>query len=98
MVIQTINDFRRAYRNGPWAWPGGYPLFYVTEDGEALSFEAVRANLRQVLSAIANRDNSGGWRVIGLEVNYEDSALYCAHTGRRIESAYAEEEAEESAA
>jgi len=98
MVIQTLQDFRRAYRNGPWAWPGGYPLFFVTEDGEALSFEAVRANLRQVLSAIASRNNAGGWRVIALDVNYEDSALFCAHTGRRIESAYAEDDTEESAA
>jgi len=98
MIIQSLSEFRRAYRNGPWAWPGGYPLFFVTEDGEALSFEAVRANLREVIAAIASRDNSGGWRVIASEVNYEDSALYCAHTGRRIESAYGEDETEESAA
>jgi len=91
MIIQTVSEFRAAMRQGPYAWPGGYPLFFITEDGDALSFEAVRAERRQVLEAVAGRDNSGGWRVIGLEVNWEDSALVCAHTGKAIQSAYGEE-------
>jgi len=91
MIIQTVSEFRAAMRQGPYAWPGGYPLFFITEDGDALSFEAVRAERRQVLEAVAGRDNGGGWRVIGLEVNWEDSALVCAHTGKAIQSAYGEE-------
>jgi hypothetical protein len=91
MIIQTVTEFRAAMRQGPYAWPGGYPCFFITEDGDALSFQAVRAERRQVLEAIAGRDNSGGWRVIGLEINWEDSALVCAHTGKAIESAYGEE-------
>ena len=91
MIIQTVSEFRAAMRQGPYAWPGGYPCFFVTEDGEALSFEAVHAERRLVLEAVAGRDNSGGWRVIGLEVNWEDSTLICAHTGKAIESAYGEE-------
>lgn len=89
MKIQTVSDFRRAMRHGPYAWPGGYPVHFVTSDGEALSFAAVRGNIRLVLDSIAHRHNDG-WRVIGLDVNYEDGDLYCAHTGDRIESAYAE--------
>jgi len=59
----------------------------VTHDGEALSFEAVRENYRDVLSATKYRDNNG-WRIVGIDVNWEDENLYCAHTGNRIESAY----------
>lgn len=89
MKIDTICEFRHAMRNGPYAWPGGYPLYFVTSDGAALSFEAVRENVRLVLDSIAHRIDDG-WRVVALDVNYEDGALYCDHTNKRIESAYAE--------
>lgn len=89
MIIDTISDFRRAMRNGPYAWPGGYPLYFITSDGAALSFEAVRENVRLVLESIAHRSDDG-WRVVALDINYEDGLLYCDHTNKRIESAYAE--------
>jgi len=89
MEIATISDFRKAYRNGKYAWPGGYPCYFVTSDGEALSFEAVKKNRRNILEAIAYRYNDG-WRVIALDVNWEDGDLTCADTGERIESAYAD--------
>lgn len=87
MNINTVSDFRRAYRNGPYAWPGGYPLFFITDDGDALSFDAVKDNLRSIIDAIANK-HSDGWRVIALDINYEDQNLYCAHTDKRIPAAY----------
>jgi hypothetical protein len=88
MRIFTISDFRRAMRIGPYAWPGGYPLYFVTADGAALSFAAARAERRNILQAIAWDDTNSGWRVIGMDVNWEDSELVCDHTGDRIESAY----------
>jgi hypothetical protein len=91
MIIQTVSELRAAMRHGPYAWPGGYPCFFVTEDGEALSFEAVRDNRRAVIDAVANRLGDG-WRVIGLDINWE-GPLYCAHTGRPIPSAYGEDAA-----
>lgn len=87
--IDSISDFRQAMRHGPYAWPGGYPCYFVTSDGEALSFEAARAERRNILEAIHNRSNDG-WRVIGVDINWEDADLHCAHTGKRIESAYAD--------
>jgi hypothetical protein len=88
MLINSISDFRHAMRHGPYAWPGGYPCYFVTDDGEALSFEAARQERRNILEAI--RDGlHDGWRIVGMDINYEDSELRCAHTGKRIESAYA---------
>ena len=49
MTIKTLSDFRAAMRNGPYAWPGGYPLYFITSDGAALSFDAVKENLRLVI-------------------------------------------------
>jgi len=87
MRIETISDFRKAYSVGPYSDLGGYPVFYVTHDGAALSFKAVKENRRQILQAIADKSRDG-WRVVGLEVNWENPDLYCEHTGDPIPSAY----------
>jgi len=33
MKIETISDFRKAMRHGPYAWPGGYPCYFIMGDG-----------------------------------------------------------------
>lgn len=84
----NISEFRKAMRNGPYAWPGGYPLYFLMSDGEALSFEAAKAERRNVLEALRDNDTWSGWHVCAVVVNWEDGELTCAHTGERIESAY----------
>ncbi len=86
--IDTPAQFARTLNAGPFAWPGGYPLYFITSDGEALSFDAAKANARQVCAAIRERSRDG-WRVLGCAVNWEDADLVCADTGKPIESAYA---------
>jgi hypothetical protein len=90
MLINSISDFRRAMRHGPFTGLGGYPVYFIMSDGEALSFEAARKERRLILEALAEGDKWGGWLPYALDVNYEDSALYCAHTGDKITSAYAD--------
>ncbi len=85
----TTSELKETLRSGKYTWPGAYPLFFITSDGAALSFEAVRENLRSVLWSMKNQVNDG-WRVVQTEVNWEDGELYCEHTGERIESAYSE--------
>lgn len=91
MTTYTTKQLKEQLRAGEFAWPGGYPLFFITSDGAALSFEAVRENYRLVIDAMRN-DLRDGWQVIGCDVNWEDASLFCDHTGNRIVSAYAEEE------
>lgn len=91
MLINSISDFRAAMRRGKYTFPGCYPCYFITSDGEALSFEAAKECRREILQALADNDSSG-WRVVAVDVNYEDADLICAHTGNRIESAYAEDE------
>jgi hypothetical protein len=86
----TTHELKETLRSGKYTWPGAYPLFFITLDGAALSFEAVRENLRSVLWSIKNQVNDG-WRVIAVDVNWENERLYCEHTGELIESAYSEE-------
>lgn len=97
--ISNTAELRATLRAGPYAWPGGYPLYFITDDGAALSFDSVRDNLRIVTESIrdgARGYPSDGWRVVACAVNYEDGGLYCDDTGARIESAYAEPDESES--
>ncbi len=89
----TLKELKNTIRSGPYAWPGGYPIYFVTHTGDALAFETVKANLKAVMRAIQQgRGGDSDWRVTGCEINWEDGDLTDAHTGKRIESAYAEVE------
>jgi len=65
-----------------YAWPGGYPLFYLDKENNVLCPDC------------ANRDVDQSQEVIAADVNWEDDALYCDDCSRRIESAYNEPETE----
>ena len=67
-------------------------MYFFTSDGAALSFSAARYNRRAILEAIATKA-SDGWRVVGIDTNWENPDLRCDDTGERIPSAYAEDEA-----
>lgn len=71
------------------AWPGGYPLLYVANDGGVLCPKCVQANLD-----LCQDPDADGWNIVGHDINWEDPALYCDHCNGRIESAYAEDEVE----
>lgn len=89
--INSTLELRATLRAGAYAWPGGYPMYFIASDGAALSFESVRAEYAQVSRAI-REGSRDGWRVIGCEVNYENAELMCEHSGEPIESAYGSDE------
>lgn len=86
-MIKTISDFRAAVRNGPYAWPGGYPLFFLCDDGGALCPACVKTERRNILESIAHKQ-SDGWRVIAHEINWEEQDMLCDHCNEHIECAY----------
>jgi hypothetical protein len=90
MHIKSISDFRTAVRHGPYAWPGGYPMYFICDDGGALCCNCVRTERRNILESIASKSRDG-WRVVALDINWEDSTLYCDHCNEQIESAYGED-------
>jgi hypothetical protein len=96
--INSISDFRKAVRNGPYAWPGGYPLYWIMADGGACAFNVAKTERRSMLEALRDDATDNGpsldWLPVALEVNWEDGDLFCDHTGERIPSAYAEPETE----
>ena len=92
-TIQSPADIKAALRAGQTTDHGGYPLYFVTRDGDALSFAAVRDNLKEVLRAKSPLSYGGphyydrSWDIIMLTVNYEGD-LTCAHSGEQIPTAY----------
>lgn len=70
-----------------YAWPGGYPIYYVTVMGSVLCPEC--ANSEEAKEADPH-DND--WRIETAATNWEDPNLYCDNCSERIESAYAEDE------
>ena len=90
MEIKNTKDLKTAIRSGKYAWPGGYPAYFITSDGAALSFDAVRDNFKLCLSE-TKHGHCGGWRIIGYDINWEDNELYCDHTGKKISSAYCDD-------
>ena len=70
----------------PYAWPGGYPRYAITDDCAALCKHCCAAEQK----AIRSTDGTDGWCVISTAINWEDPELHCNNCGNRIESAYAE--------
>jgi hypothetical protein len=85
--LRAAKDFARA----PYAWPGGYPLALITADGGCLCADCVHKEWRLICAESFDQSNCG-FRVSGVDVNWENPDLLCDHCGRKMESAYGEEE------
>ena len=68
----------------PYAWPGGYPRFAVTDDGGALCPSCCKDE-RDTIAITSGKD---GWCVVALDVNWEDPHLLCDVCFKPIDSAY----------
>lgn len=71
-----------------FAFPGGYPLYYVTLDGGCLCPDCVNDNLEQCLDETDGGSEYKQWQLHSAQVNWEDECLYCDHCNKQIESAY----------
>lgn len=91
--IETVADLKAALRHGKFTDLGGYPLYFITSDCDTMSFESVLENLASVMDSVATKSRDG-WRVIAVEINYEDNDMVCCHSGKRIPSAYGDDNEE----
>lgn len=75
---------RRDGKLPRYAWPGGYPLYYLCADGGELC--SLCANKENGSEAAEDHEDPQ-WQLVACEVNWE-SLLYCAHCNKQIEAAY----------
>lgn len=66
-----------------WAWPGGYPIYYLCADGGILCPKC--ANLPDVASADPLDKQ---WYLEASGIHWEGAPLTCDHCNATIESAY----------
>lgn len=79
MHVKTVGDFRRAVRLGAYAWPGGYALFGVTDDGGTICAPCMAKERRVIVSAIGD-ECSDGWRIVAVDcVANTDGQVRCDH-------------------
>jgi hypothetical protein len=90
MEVKTSQQFIEALKFA-YTELGMYPKYFITSDGACLSWQSAKNNAEQICQAIEDK-SSCGWRVVACDVNWEDGELYCDHSNKRIESAYAEPE------
>lgn len=89
--IKSVAEFDEQLKS-PVAWPGLYPKYFVTADNGVLSYDAAKKNASLIRDAIADKGSDKQWEVKFAAVNYENDDLYCDHTGKKIPSAYGENE------
>ena len=65
----TKEQFLEALSNGPYAWPGGYPLYFVMGDGAALSFKAASREKERILTELSEPTDIE-WRPMGVEIKF----------------------------
>jgi hypothetical protein len=69
-----------------FAWPGGYPIFYVFNDGGVCCPNCANANITEIDAE--GRNSHGGWALGGSDVNWEDEDMHCDHCHKPIPCAY----------
>lgn len=83
--IKRVKEFVRQ----PYTWPGIYPQYAICADGGALCHTCTKKELGLIVTSIA-QDIQDGWNVGAIDVNWENTELYCDHCSQQIESAYAD--------
>lgn len=83
----------KEYVRQPYAWPGCYPLALITADGCALCVDCVKKEW-PLICAESFENTNNGFRIAGIDVNWENDELTCDHCGKVMQSAYGEKEIE----
>jgi len=68
-------------RLSAWAWPGGYPIYYLDRENSVLCVNCARRSDE-------DKDEIPQFKPIAAGINWEDKALYCDDCSERIQSAY----------
>jgi hypothetical protein len=90
MKNTTLETVKQAIRAG-YAWPGGYCLLVLMNDGESLCIQCARENYGQIARDTV-RGSRSGWCASRVYVHWEGSAEHCAHCNKVLPSEYGDPE------
>jgi hypothetical protein len=83
---EWIEEMRQNGKYEYVAWPGCYPLYYITADGGVLCPKCANDNFDLTL----DKDDPQ-WYIVDIGVNWEDEELICDNCYKKIESAYGDD-------
>jgi len=86
MRIKNTKDLKIAIRQGDFYFPGGYPLYFVMNDGGTVCPQCIRENYKIVLDSVKH-EIADDWNAIAIKVNYEEEET-CSNCYKEIPSAY----------
>lgn len=79
--MANINTFERINGSLPaYAWPGGYPIYYLDGENSILCPKCATESLNDAVP----------FRPVAGDVHWEGAPLYCDNCSAEIESAYGE--------
>jgi len=70
-----------------FAWPGGYPIFYLAADNGILCPDCANGKNGSECQNPECQDEDQ-WRIVAAEIHWEGEPLVCEHCNGEIESAY----------
>jgi hypothetical protein len=74
----------RLITRHPFAWPGGYEHFVITNDGGVLCRHCARKEYRRVYRSTRDKDRDG-WEITSiLSLGEIDDDVVCDHCGETI--------------
>ena len=86
-MTRLIKDENGRYLS--FAWPGGYPIFYICADNGILCPKcANKENGSLAFEGTEDCPDDEQWLLVGCDVHYEGDPLSCDHCNTQIESAY----------
>ena len=101
MHITTSKELVLSLIDGEFAFPGGYPKYWVTKDGSCLCYKCLAPHKAlggkalhvnpSAIDALDNPNSDTQWEVVGCDINWEDTWLVCEECSKRIPSAYCED-------
>lgn len=96
MELKSIDEAIDPYTGKiiTYAFPGGYPIFYITADMGILCPDCVSNNIELIRDADTQCPDDDQWRVIAVEIYEEGPSLYCDNCNAEIESAYGDPDEE----
>lgn len=86
-LIDQFPDFTFSHLEWEsYAWPGGYPIYYVVADGGVLCPSCAN---REIYRTIDPDDDQ--FHIVDGDINYENPDLFCDHCNRQIKPACGED-------
>lgn len=90
--MSALSEIRDSEGRVPkYAWPGGYPMAFLVDDGEVLCADCVN----DPSNPVHEGGEADGWRVEGYVVHWEGGPLTCSHCNVEIPSAYGDPDEED---